>query len=256
MENKKRLNKGNIFALAFFSVLPVAVFVSGVVKISDGILLTPSIIFAYFILPIIAILLFAFNIFKTKKTWVKVTLVMVALIVFFISFLFFRAFQAYEFVNHYENDEVPMYYSENINELMPRLSEISTPGKIDYYHYEAYGYIFAWESDFIICKYSDEEYLRQKASLEEKYVFQTDAIKDDEFICKPATEIDGYSFCMLSIAEYEMCYPKEVVLIATNDETREISYICYNDPDLDYIDSLEEFILEDCGWKHIRDDVK
>ena len=66
------------------------------------------------------------------------------------------------------------------------------------------------------------------------------------------TNVDGYSFRVLSSGEYEMDYPKEVVLIATNDETKEIAYLSYDDQDIDYIDSLDEFILDDCGWEHIR----
>ena len=169
-----------------------------------------------------------------------------------LSLLFLGAFQPYEFLDHYENDEVQVHYAENSNELMPQLSEISNPQKVDYYHYEGEGFIFFWQSDSLICKYSDEEYFKQKASLDEKYVFQTDVIKWDEHICEPTIEIDGYSFRMLSRNEYEMDYPKDVVFIATNDETREIVYICYNDQDRDYIESLEEFILDECGWKHIR----
>lgn len=41
-------------------------------------------------------------------------------------------------------------------------------------------------------------------------------------------------------------------LIATNDATREIVYLFFFDDDLDYIEDLDEFIRNDCGWKHIR----
>ncbi len=252
MNSKKRFNVEHIMSLVFMSIVPIIVIVLGFVKISDGILITGSIIFTYFVLPVIAILLLALTIFKAKKLWVKVTLGIGVPIAFLLSLLFFSAFQTYEFVNHYENDEVQVHYAENTNELMPQLSEISNPQKVDYYHYEGEGFIFFWQSDSLICKYSDEEYLKQKASLDEKYVFQTEAIKDNEYICKPATEIDGYSFRMLSIDEYEMYYPKEIILFATNDETNEIVYMCFYDADLDYIASLDEFILDDCGWEHIR----
>lgn len=100
----------------------------------------------------------------------------------------------------------------------------------------------------MVCKYSEDEYLQKKSSLDEKYVFEIDDRTNKEQI----TEIDGYYFRMLSIAEYEMNYPKEVVLIATNDKTREIVYISYLDWDIDTISSLDEFILNNCGWEHIN----
>lgn len=107
--------------------------------------------------------------------------------------------------------------------------------------------LFTCDVNALICAYDEDTYSQQKALLEEKYVFQTDAVKGEA-----TAEVDGYYFRMLSKNEYEMNYPKEVVLIATNDETNEIVYMSFYDDDLDYIDSLDEFILEDCGWQYIR----
>ena len=77
-------------------------------------------------------------------------------------------------------------------------------------------------------------------------------IIDDRTNQERTTDIDGYSFRMLSTDEYDMNYPKDVALIATNDETKEIVYLSFHDQDIDYIDSMDKFILDDCGWKHIR----
>lgn len=253
MNIKKRFDIYHILSLAFLCILPVIAIIKGIgLVVKNGMILTSSFIFTFFALPLIAILLFFIILVKVKKTWAKVVMCIVVLLASLFCFVGFCGFQKYEIVNHYENEEVQVHYAENSNELMPRLSELSNPQKVDYYHYEGEGFIFLWQSDSLICKYSDEEYLEQKASLEEKYVFQTDVIKWDEHICEPTIEIDGYSFRMLSRNEYEMDYPKDVVFIATNDETREIVYVCYNDQDRDYIESVEEFILDECGWKHIR----
>ena len=251
MENAKRLSVGNILSLIFLSVLPVLGIVLGVRLAKTGVLLTGSFVFSYFILPILAILLFGLVLFVGKRVWVKVALCMVVLIVALLIFSAFYLFQEHEFINRYVGSDIQAHYVENKNELMPELSELSSSEKLEYYFYEGYGFIFEWESHSLICKYSDEEYSKQKSLLEEKYVFLNDTIKDDEFICQPATEIDGYYFRMLSIAEYEMNYPKEVVLIATNDKTSEIVYISYLDFDIDSISSLDEFILNNCGWEHI-----
>jgi hypothetical protein len=50
----------------------------------------------------------------------------------------------------------------------------------------------------------------------------------------------------------EFNYPKRLMFVATNDETNEIVYLSFYDDDLDYIVSLGDFLIDDCGWKHIR----
>lgn len=252
MNNKKRFDIYHILSLVFLSILPVMAIIKGIGLVKDGLLLTNSIIFTFFALPIIAVLLFVIILVKIKKTWAKVVMCIVVLIASLFCFVGFCGFQEYESIKCYENEELQEQYAENTNAFMPALTEISKPEKLEYYHYEGSGAIFQWKSQSLICKYSDEEYLQQKASLEEKYVFQTEIIKRDEYICESTIEIDGYSFRMLSRTEYEMDYPKDVVLIATNDATREIVYLSFYDQDLDYIDSLEGFILDNCGWEHIR----
>ena len=72
------------------------------------------------------------------------------------------------------------------------------------------------------------------------------------YACEPTAEINGYLFRALSIDEYELNYPKNMVLIATNADENEIVYMNFCDDDLDYIEVLDEFINDECGWKHIR----
>lgn len=252
MNNKKRFDISSVLSLVFLCILPVLAIIKGIGLVKNGMMLTGSIIFTFFALPLIAVFLFIIILIKVKKIWAKVATCIVVLLASLFCFVGFCGFQKYERIECYENEELQEQYAENTNAFMPELTEVSESEKLEYYHYEGSGAIFQWNSQSLICKYSDEEYLKQKASLEGKYVFQTDAIKWAEHICEPTIEIDGFSFRMLSRNEYEIDYPKKVGLIATNDETREIVYICYNDQDRDYIESLEEFILDECGWKHIR----
>ena len=67
MNNKKRFDISSVLSLVIMSILPVIVIILGFVKIADGILVTVSIVFTYFILPIIAVLLLSLTIFKAKK---------------------------------------------------------------------------------------------------------------------------------------------------------------------------------------------
>ena len=46
--------------------------------------------------------------------------------------------------------------------------------------------------------------------------------------------------------------PKRLGFVATNDATGEIVYLSFWNDDVDYIKNLPEFILENCGWRHIR----
>jgi len=92
--------------------------------------------------------------------------------------------------------------------------------------------------------------MSQKALLDTTYTFQNDPMSVDEYTCEPTAKINGYLFRALSIEEYELYYPKRVILIATNDEENEIVYMVFYDDDLDYIESLPDFINNECGWKH------
>ena len=91
--------------------------------------------------------------------------------------------------------------------------------------------------------------------MEQTYVFQKEVISRYEKQCEPTAQIAGYTFRMVSVdGEYEeeLRYPNRMILIATNDETRELVYIAFYDSDLDVIHSLSGFITEYCGWEYIR----
>ena len=93
----------------------------------------------------------------------------------------------------------------------------------------------------MICQYAQEEYAIQKARLDSAYTFQEETIT-----------IDGYQFKMLSVEKYNLSYPNNIILIGCSDATREIVYLEFYDFDLDIISSLEDFIIDECGWKYIR----
>lgn len=249
MNNKKQITKKQILAFVLLSIIPIlAVLLGLVLLIKANTIINITFLLAFVFLPALAISLFALVTFLVKKLFVKIILSILILALFVGSFLGVDMLGKYEELRKYENDEIKTHYAQH-NRLMPELSEITQPKKLEYYDYysSALMGLFTCDVDALICKYDEDTYSRQKALLEEKYVFQTDAVKGE-----PTTEIDGYYFRMLSKNEYEMNYPKEVVLFATNDETNEIVYMSFYDYDLDSIDSLDEFILEDCGWQYIR----
>lgn len=180
------------------------------------------------------------------------------LVVFMISFFVGSVSGSYEMLSCYENDDVQEHYAEVEAqfELMPSLTEIGHPDGVEYYDYfsSAFG-IFTCDSDVLICRYDDANYAEQKSLLDDRYVFQTEWMTAYEYDCEPAVEIDGYQFRTLSVEEvYEkgIYYPKRLIFIATNDTKNELVYIAFYNDDLDYIESLGDFINVDCGWRHIR----
>lgn len=145
MNNKKRLDIHHILSLVFLCILPVIAIIKGIGLVKDGMILTNSIIFTFFALPIIAVLLFFIILFKFKKTWAKVAMCIAVLIVSLFCFVGFCGFQKYERIKCYENEELQEQYAENANEFMPALTEISKPEKLEYYHYEGSEFVFQWE---------------------------------------------------------------------------------------------------------------
>ena len=65
---------------------------------------------------------------------------------------------------------------------------------------------------------------------------------------------DSVTHGALSVEDerYGYSYPKKMGFVGTNDQTCEIVYLSFADDDLDYIESLSDFISNSCGFKHIR----
>ena len=256
MESKKRVPKSQIIAFSLLSLLPAVLIVMVLRTLIFGnLLFNLTVALTYFIVPAVIILLFALVCFFAKKRFLKILLSALIFVLFISSFPVAGFFGIFEELDVYKNEEVQSHYSVNV-ERMPSLADISQAESIEYYDYHSSmlaGFITC-DCDTLICKYSNDEYLLQKELLDKKYVFQNEPLTTmpDEPECKPTVEVNGYTFRALSVDEYELFYPKEVSFIATNDEENEILYMSFYDDDLDYIESMEEFILNDCGFKHIR----
>ena len=91
--------------------------------------------------------------------------------------------------------------------------------------------------------------------LEKRCVFREEPLTASEYSCAPIKIIEGYHFRLLAECEdpeQHLDYPKRMFFVITNDTTREIGYLYFHDFDLDYIISMTDHILNDCGWKYIR----
>lgn len=253
MKTAFRFTVPRLIAMIFASLLPLGELFLCVKLIAADTILSLIFILTFMLLPAVTLSLLALCIFGNRKPVGKIFLSILLLIVFLCLFHFLNVFGKFEMLSHYEKDQIAEHYSQVKEDFpqMPSLSAVGQPIRMDYYDYfsQQMG-IFTCDADHLICQYDAEGYIIQKTRLEEEYAFQVDVMSESGHDCEPAVELDGYHFRTLSIEDF--MYPKRLMFVATNDATKEIIYLSFYDDDLDYIVSLEDFLLDDCGWEHIR----
>ena len=261
MSFRERVTKPRIITFLLLSLFPLGVIALSTSVLTNAYRFNVSVVLAFIVLPLILLAVLFLIVFSKEKLkwWIKGLLIYGTLIWLGTFFLILLVFGRLEHFEHYQNEDVAKHYTTTIAEHyeyehMPTLLEVGDPEKTGLYVY-ACETIFYSEAHALMCQYDDAQYQSQKAAMEKTYVFQKDAIDRYGVKCEPTAQIDGYTFRMVSVeGEYgeELRYPNRMILIAANDETRELVYIAFYDADLDYIDSLSEFIMDDCGWKYIR----
>lgn len=255
MRGKYSFSKGRLIAFICCALLPIAAMGLGVWQLIRGVVFTPAVAITYFLIPLITVGLLATHIFCLRKTWLKIISSAAILLLLPVAFLFSVIFTGHTQIKHYQGAEARAYYASVKSEytLMPELTEVGRPLDIECYNVFSSA-IFSDKADYLICRYTPDEYETQKAELERKYIFQTEPIIHSDGKCEPMADIDGYQFRLLSIKEHKkgLYYPKRIILIGCSDEKLKIVYIAFENLDLDYIPSLKEFIIHSCGWKYIR----
>lgn len=243
--------------LAWFAsvLLPVLVSAVGCFLLIADTVFNISFATTFVLIPLISIALLTLILISKKNTFSKVMRIIFVLVVFAVSFLFSRMVGTFEII-HERHAEIEKNYTEVCEDFvsMPTLEEVGDYTRVEYYDYVSTTLgIFTSEADTLIVHYDSAEYQKQKALLDNQYTFQKEEMTALEHTCVPSATINGYSFRTLDIDEYgsEIQYPKQMVFIATNDQSNSIAYTAFYDEDFDYIESLEEFLLHDCGWKHI-----
>ena len=141
--------------------------------------------------------------------------------------------------------------------------ELGDPESMECHVYTFSFVIFQSRSCTLLCRYGEEEYEEAKAALEARYRFRTQLL-DTEYAfgdkqvkqIEPYTRIGDDFFRVLlprdDESEFTDEFYKNCILIVTNDVRREIGYIAFADMDLDVAEDLSVFLLDYCGWKHIR----
>jgi len=263
---KERLTLPRIIAIVLLSLVPFAMIILGLHGLFCGLFITPASLLGFFVWPCATIAGYYFLITSKKDLFDKIVVSILLLVGFVIIDLATLLWGPLKKLEHYKDASVAEAYEARgpLFEIMPDLKETGTPQKTESYRYVWSGYILLmWETNTLICEYSEAEYEIEKARLEERYVFQTEPMQNDfppsdspdEQFCESTAEIDDYIFRTLCVdGEYkdETRYPDQLMFVGTNDTTREIVYLATDDPERDYIESLDEYILEICGWKYIR----
>lgn len=251
MKSTKRITPPRIVALILSSLIPLAIIAFILIK---GFIIDIFISVSFIRLPVSILVGNFFLITSNMKSWLKSLLCTILILALLFSSFIALLFGPFETITSYKGNRAEIKYTEFVENdpLLPQLSETGNPESVEYYDYNARIIFFFYESDTLICKYNEQDYTEQKTLLDEKYVFQTEELVELGYSCEPTVQIDNYTFRFLSVDEYDLYYPKEVYLIATNDTTREIAYISFYDIDLDFISDATDFINYDCGWEHIR----
>lgn len=257
MKERLAFTKGRWIGFACSALLPVLAMGLGVWLLATGTVLNISFAFTYLLLPLTTIGMLVQYIFS-KREWFLKKVAPVAVVISFVMVFFFSAvFSIYARAEHYEGAKAELRYSEVTRKysLMPDWSEVGQPVAKEYHHTFIQKLFFFSETDFFICRYTPEDYALEKAELETEYVFQTEPIRDHHYKdVLPTAEVDGYQFRVLSLEEYkgQLDYPKKLLLIGYSDEAKEIVYAFFYDTDLDCMESLQAFIMDEFGWEHIR----
>ena len=259
MKRKITLSGGQKTASVLTCLLPLAVLCLGIYIICRGaIIFNRSFITTYLILPLVTIggnLLIILCI--RRRIWRAVLCVLWLLALSFATFVM-SLFGYYETIRSYENEAAyQVYVKSEAPDPMPSPEELGRIKKLEFHKYYSQGFaIFSCDSWVLIGQYDQADYAQEKALLSSRYQFQQDSMRvsyEPEYETEPIFEADGFIFRFLSMeGEYELDYPKCLMLIGTNDATGEIAYLYFCDYDLDYITSIRELLDEDFGWEHIR----
>ena len=224
----------------------------GLITLIRGKVLNLTWLLAYAFLPLFLAWPIGRLVRSKTKVWRKALTYPVILLLGFLLLTAIAFFGRFEWLRRYEGDELlkEYPYAESADLLMPSLDELDSAQSMEYCAYSARQLIFSWRADALFCRYEQTVYEAEKTQLNQRFHFQKEKIGG----CDSSVEADGYLFRLLDVETYskDLWYPKKLMLIGANDQTHEIVYLFFSDPDLDYIESAEELLLEFCGWNHMR----
>ncbi len=244
----RKLTRKNGTLLAAALLLPALAVVWGIVLLFADTLFNKACFITFLLIPLVMAAIILFIAFSKQAFSRKVFDAVVFSVIFVIAFFASHMLGTFEMLTYKADAEIGKSYDEVCEEfaMIPTAKELGNYDKLEHYDYfsSAFG-IFTCDADTLIASYSSADYEKQKALLDDKFTFNQDT---ENFSCI----LEGYSFrTLLTNGESDTEYLKRAIFIATNNEEKSISYTAFFSDDLDGIESLEDFLLDDCGWKHI-----
>lgn len=255
MHLRKRLSVPWLIVLILLSLIPLGFIILGIVALCGSLLFNWAWVIIFVLLPLVTLLLFCLIAFLDIHWLGKGLLMGVCLVLFVFLFACLNFFSSFELLTVYEGNEVYDLYPQldiSSQDVFP-IHDVGTPSQIQYYDYSRIDMIiFTPQTETLFCQYLPEEYDAQLAFIEENYTFATEPLTADSYTCPPTFQLDGFQFRIMVVND---CYPKELIFVGTNDQTKQIAYLSFWDMDLDYIDGIESFIRNECGWKYVDKEI-
>lgn len=250
-----KFTPGRKAALAFAALIPVLTIGLGTFLICNGTLPTPALCITFFLIPAVVIALFWLLIGSGWKTWVK-TLLCVGILLVYIPITGLAILVSpYAESNRYTGAQAIEQYASASIEIpsLPAPDTLGNPQNTVYQYMETSGLVYVSESHSLLCRYTPEDYAAQVESLDANWVFQSIPITYFEYTVQPEFSLDCFHFRFLSTGKsaYGLAFPYHMTLVGTNDNTKEIIWINYGDPDLDSLYDPAEFLIRFCGWNRL-----
>ena len=253
-----KFTTGRKIAFAFASFFPLLTIAAGLLLLRGGVLLTPYVLILYFLIPAAVLAVFFFLIRSCWKIWIK-SLLCVAILFFYVPYMtLFAVVCPRFFLERYTGAEAMEQYAEALvaMPLLPQPDTLGDPLYQVYQHYESSAVFYLMTTNALLCDYTPEDYAAMKQALDTQWNFQTEPIPYPyrELTTQPGFTLDGFHFRFLSLEEeaYGLHFPQYVMLIGTNDNTREIVWLHWYCVDLEYIGKdVQTILLEECGWKNL-----
>ncbi len=138
--------------------------------------------------------------------------------------------------------------------------ETETASSAEYHEVIHEAGIFESCAYVLLCNYGEADYKEALASLEDRCGFRTAPLGTGcfdenhvEMTIEPYAMIGDDRFRVISPEDGSFSdFYKGCLLLMNNDAKRQIGYILFYDPDLDWAEDFSEFINEYCGWKYIQ----
>jgi hypothetical protein len=130
--------------------------------------------------------------------------------------------------------------------VMPRTNQFTDSEEIFTKHFHWDALVFLSDTYILIAKFNEDNYNSRKEALLSSGGFETEPIKEPDYgDIATSFELDGFNFGYLLLSEY----PKKMYFIGYKDETRQIAYVWFDDPDLDSIETEFDQFLREYGWE-------